>query len=317
MLKCGMRILIMGAGAIGSVVGGMMARAGHTVTLIGRAAHIKAIADKALHITGIWGDHHVRTLDARTSADGLNPGDFDVIFIVVKSFDTRSAMEFAAPLADDNTLVCSYQNGLGNAEIIAEFVGWQRTVGVRAIYGVRCPEPGAAHVTVIANPTAFGVYDDTAPNERVRELAASLDDAGLPTVYTDSIQAVLWSKVTYNCALNPLSALLNVPYGGLTKTEHTRSLIREIVHEVYAVAEAANVPLEPATPAAYVDHLFDVLIPPTASHFASMHEDLARGRRTEIDSLNGAICRYGEEHGIACPANSFLTRLIKAREVAV
>jgi 2-dehydropantoate 2-reductase len=307
----------MGAGALGSVVGGMMARAGHTVTLVGRAAHINAIADHGLHITGIWGDHIVRKLDVRASADGLHRGDFDVIFIVVKSFDTRSAMEIVAPLADDNTLVCAYQNGLGNAEIIADFVGWHRTVGVRAIYGVRCPEPGAAHVTVIANPTAFGVYDNTTPKDRVRKLVTELETAGLPTVYADSIQTVLWSKVTYNCALNPLSALLNVPYGGLTKTEHTRSLIREIVHEVYAVAQAVNVPLEPATPAAYVDHLFNILIPPTASHFASMHEDLTRGRRTEIDSLNGAICRYGNDHGIVCPANSFLTRLIKARESAV
>jgi len=312
-----MRILVMGAGALGSVVGGMMARAGHTVTLVGRAAHINAISDDGLHITGIWGDHVVRDLIAQTSTERLDRGAFDVIFVAVKSFDTRTAMESIAPLVDENTLVCSYQNGLGNAEVIAEFVGWDRTVGVRAIYGVRCPTPGAAHVAVIANPTALGVYDDSAPANRVRELAADMDAAGLPTVYTDAIQTVLWGKVTYNCALNPLSALLNVPYGGLVETEHTRSLLHEIVEEVYAVAAAVNVALVPDTPKAYIKHLFDDLLPPTAAHFASMHEDLARGRRTEIDALNGAICRYGEEHGVPCPANSFLTRLIKAREFAI
>ncbi len=312
-----MRILVMGSGAMGSVVGGMMARAGHAVTLVGRAPHVEAIGSQGLHITGIWGDHVVRDLAARTSVAGLQRGAFDVILVTVKSFDTPSAMDAVTPLADAETLVCAYQNGLGNAEVIAERVGWSRTVGVRAIYGVRCPAPGAAHVTVIANPTAIGVYDEAAPAGRVQELAAAMDRAGLPTVYTDRIKTVLWGKVTYNCALNPLSALLDVPYGGLVETEHTRSLLREIVHEVYAVAEAVDVPLEPESPDAYVTHLFDDLIPPTAAHFASMHEDLKRGRRTEIDALNGAICRYGEERGIACPANSFLTRLIKAREASV
>jgi 2-dehydropantoate 2-reductase len=309
-----MRILVMGAGAMGSVVGGMMARAGHAVTLVGRAAHMDAIAARGLHITGIWGDHIVRALDTRTSVDGLKAGDFDVVFISVKSFDTRAAMDAVSPVLDGATLVCAYQNGLGNAEVIAEFAGWERTVGVRAIYGVICPEPGAAHVTVIANPTALGVYDNAAPADRVRALAAAMDEAGLPTVYSEKIRTVLWGKVTYNCALNPLSALLDVPYGGLAETEHTRSLLREIVHEVYTVAAAMDVPLEPATPEDYVTHLFDDLIPPTAAHYASMHEDLARGRRTEIDALNGAICRYGDERGVACPVNSFLTRLIKARE---
>ncbi len=312
-----MRILIMGAGAMGSVVGGMMARAGHSVTLVGRAAHLDAIAQNGLHITGIWGDHVVRQLAGHTSAQDLDQGAFDVIFLTVKSFDTEAAMREIVPLVDANTLVCAYQNGLGNAETIAEFVGWERTVGVRAIYGVLCPEPGAAKVTVIANPTALGVYTDSAPRARVNALAQAMDAAGLPTVYTNAIQTVLWGKVTYNCALNPLSALLDVPYGGLLDTEETRSLLREIVHEVYTVAAAVKVPLAPQTPEAYVTHLFDDLIPPTAAHFASMHEDLARGRRTEIDALNGAICRYGDAHNIPCPANSFLTRLIKAREHVV
>ena len=307
----------MGAGAMGSVVGGMMARAGHTVTLVGRAAHLNAIARDGLHITGIWGDHVVRELIGHTSAQSLDRGAFDVVFLTVKSFDTEAAMRDIAPLADAKTLVYAYQNGLGNAETIAKFVGWERTVGVRAIYGVLCPQPGAANVTVIANPTALGVYAESAPRDRVKALALAMDAAGLPTVYTDAIQTVLWSKVTYNCALNPLSALLNVPYGGLLETEHTRSLLREIVYEVYAIADATKVPLEPQTAEAYVAHLFDDLIPPTAAHFASMHEDLMRGRRTEIDALNGAICRLGRENGIACPANSFLTRLIKAREHVV
>src|SRR5690606_14585507 len=111
-----MRILIMGAGAIGSVVGGIMARAGHAVKQVGRAAQMEAIARGGLRISGIWGEHHVTTLDTRSSVEGLSPGAFDVIILTVKSYDTAAAVSAIAPLCDDGTLVCAYQNGLGNVE---------------------------------------------------------------------------------------------------------------------------------------------------------------------------------------------------------
>jgi len=312
-----MRVLIMGAGAMGSAVGGFMAKAGHAVTLIGRASHMNAVAKQGLRISGIWGDHHVTGMQTQTDMSGLEPGSFDLIIVTVKSYDTQAAVDEIAPLVDAGTLVCSYQNGLGNAEIIAQRFGWTRTVGARAIYGVWLPEPGHAQVTVIANPTALGVYDAAAPVDRVRTIAEAMDSAGIPTVYTDAIATVLWGKVAYNSALNPLSALLDVPYGGLLETEHTRDLMRAIIRELCAVAGAMNVVLEPETPEAYVRHLFEDLIPPTAAHYASMREDFRRKRRTEIDALNGAICRYGREYGIHCPVNTTLTQLIHAREHAL
>jgi len=312
-----MRILIVGAGAIGSVVGGFMAEHGHAVTLVGRAAHMDAIRARGLRITGIWNEHHVSAIDARTSTDGLRAGDFDLILVTVKAYDTAHTAARIAPLADANTLVCSYQNGLGNAEAIAEHVGWERTIGARAIYGVVLREPGLVDVTVIANPTAIGTYHPATSTERVRAIAESMNATGLPTVYTDRIRTVLWNKVAYNCALNPMSALLDVPYGGLLDTEHTRQTMREIVHELYAVARAMDVPLEPATPQDYVRHLFEDLIPPTAAHYASMRADFINRRRTEIDALNGAVVRFGAAHTIACPVNTLLTRLVHAKEFAI
>ncbi|HNZ19264.1 MAG TPA: 2-dehydropantoate 2-reductase [Candidatus Hydrogenedentes bacterium] len=309
-----MRVLVMGAGALGSAIGGFLAKAGHTVALAGRPAHMEAIARQGLRITGIWGDHCVRNLTVATGVEAFQPGDFDLILITVKSYDTRSAAAAIAPLVDANTLVCSYQNGLGNAEIIAETVGWHRTVGARAIYGVWLPEPGTAEVTVIANPTALGVYSPDAPAGRVRAIAQAMNDAGVPTVYTDTIATVLWGKVAYNCALNPLSALLDVPYGALLDTGHTRAIMRDVVHELYAAGQAMGVRLEPGSPEAYVTLLFEELIPPTAKHYASMREDFRLKRRTEIDALNGAICRYAEARGVPCPANTLLTRLVHARE---
>lgn len=313
----GLRILVMGAGAIGSVVGGFMAKAGHRVALVGREPHMAAIAQRGLRITGIWGEHRSSGLTTLTNVNGLTPGSFDLILVTVKSYDTDSAAKAVAPLADANTLLCSYQNGLGNAEAIAAHVGWERTIGARAIYGVVMREPGWVDVTVIANPTALGTYSGKTPASRVRQIAEQMNAAGLPTCYTDKIRTVLWNKVAYNCALNPLSALLDVPYGALLDTNHTREMMRAIVFELYSVASAMGVAMEPGTPEGYVRHLFEELIPPTAAHYASMRADFVNRRRTEIDALNGAICRYAREHGIDCPVNTVLTQLVRAKEHAL
>ncbi|MEK7794322.1 MAG: ketopantoate reductase family protein [Candidatus Hydrogenedentota bacterium] len=307
-------MLVMGAGALGSVVGGLMAKAGHAVTLVGRAAHMDAIARGGLRITGIWGQHHVTGIATRTDASGLRAGEFDVIIISVKSYDTRAAAETIAPLLDDDTLVLSYQNGLGNAEIVAEYVGWPRTIGARAIYGAWIPEPGRVDVTVIASPTAIGTYHEATPTERVHDIVRAMDNAGAPTVYTGDIRKVLWAKVAYNCALNPLSALLDVPYGVVGERSESRAILEAAVRELYDVARAKGIALEPDTAEAYLRHFFAGLLPPTAQHYASMREDFRRKRRTEIDALNGAICRYGAETGVRTPVNDALTRLVKTVE---
>jgi len=313
-----LRILVMGAGSIGSAIGAFMGKGGHEVTLVSLdQAHLEAIGEKGLRITGIWGEHVVRGLRTRSDLEGLRPGDFDLILVSVKSYDTAMATASIRPLVDEATLVCSYQNGLGNAERIAEAVGWERTIGARVIYGVRLPEPGCAEITVIAAPTALGVYSADAPADRVRAIAAAMNATGNPTEYTDAVATLLWAKVAYNCALNPLSALLDVPYGVLVETDHTLDIIREIIAELYAVADAMEVPMDPVTAEGYMEVFLKKLLPPTAAHYASMREDFVHRRRTEIDALNGCICRYGQAHGVPCPTNAFLTRLVRAREHAL
>ncbi len=294
-----------------------MAGAGHRVTLVDPGPHMAVIAERGLRVTGIWGDHCFTGIDARTTTDGLMPGDFDVIFISVKSFDTAAALDTAAPLVDENTLVCAFQNGLGNMEQVVERFGWARTVGARVIYGVRATEPGAINVTVIASPTALGAMRPDGPVDRVREIAAAMDAAGLPTVYSDRVETLLWAKIAYNCALNPLSALLDAPYGKLPEIPEARRMMDSVIDELYAVGRARNVLLDPPDPDAYRELFYNRLVPATVAHYASMHEDFARHRRTEIDALNGAIVRMGAESGVPCPLNAWLTDLIHAREVAM
>lgn len=308
-----MRVLIMGAGSVGSVVGGFMQQSGHDVTLVGRKIHMDAVDSTGMKISGIWGDHLVGGMHTATEVDGLE-GTFDFILMSVKSYDTIEATTAIKPFLGPETLVCSYQNGLGNAEAIAELIGWEHVIDARVIYGVWLPEPGHAEVTVTADATALGCYHDAVPIERVRAIAQAMDEAGIPTHETDTIAPFLWSKVAYNCALNPLSALLDVPYGGLLETEDTKAMMREIVAELYAVGQAEGVALDPDSAEGYIERLFEFLIPVTAEHYASMREDFRRKRRTEINAINGAICRLGEQHGIPCPTNATLSRLVRARE---
>lgn len=309
-----MKVLIMGAGALGTILGGFLARAGHAVTLVGRPAHMDAIRTDGLTVTGIWGNHQISGITTSSSVDEVSASGFDVVFVTVKSYDTAAAIAQVVPLLHDHTLVVSYQNGLGNAEAIAEQVGWARVVEAMVIFGVQIPEPGRVDVTVIARPTALGAYPDGPDAERVQALAQALDEAALPTVYSDSIAGELWRKVAYNSALNPLCALLNVPYGRLPELEETRAIMLEVVSELYAVAAARGVAMEPPSPEAYMTLFYEKLVPPTAAHYGSMHEDFRLRRTTEIDALNGAIVRFGENAGVDCPANRMITRLVKARE---
>src|SRR5260221_11652069 len=210
-----MRVLIAGAGALGSVFGGFLRRAGFDVTLLGRAAHLETIARTGLTLDGIWGTHHVGGFGIATDAAALC-GAFDVVFVPVKSYDTRPVAETIAPLLAATGVAISLQNGLGNVETLEAVVGAERALGARVIFGATIPAPGCARVTVFADPTAVGALAaDRFParNAAAQRWAETINAAGIPAVYTDRLAALLWAKVIYNAALNPLGPLLRLHYG--------------------------------------------------------------------------------------------------------
>ncbi len=309
-----MRILVFGAGALGCVVGGFLKKAGHEVVLVGRQEMVEAIQKEGLYISGIWGNHYIPEIPAFLNISHDWKGKFDLVILSVKSYDTEKAIQEIFPILGENTYVCSYQNGLGNIEKIAEYIGMEKTIPARVIFGSRVLKPGLVQVTVIAEPTALGRFKGGPEEEIVREIAELMNKAGIPTMYVENIEGLIWAKVAYNSALNPLSALLDVPYGRLMEIEETQGIMKKVIQELYAVANKKNVPMIIPTPEEYINHLFYKLIPPTAEHYASMREDLIQGRKTEIDALNGAIVRIGRELSIECPVNSLLSDLIKSRE---
>jgi 2-dehydropantoate 2-reductase len=305
-----MRYLILGAGALGTVFGAFLLRAGQQVDFLGRGAHFQRLLTTGLRLDGIWGEFALGPV----TTPGPHPEPYDIILLCVKSFDTRSACEEARALLAPGGLIISLQNGLGNLEEISRVFGEHRTVGGRVIFGARLPEPGRATVTVYAAPVLLGALSPEADHALLARVARDLTTAGIPTQVVSDIMPPLWDKVLYNCALNALAAILGVPYGALAEHPDTREFMQRIIQEIYAVAQARGLALTLPTAADYVEHFLTRLVPPTAAHRPSMWQDLQAGRPTEIEALNGAICRYGGEMGLPTPYNEAVTRLIRFLE---
>jgi 2-dehydropantoate 2-reductase len=305
-----MRYLVMGAGALGSVFGGLLQHSGLSVAFIGRGAHFEHITTRGLTIEGIWGEFPVGPVAPQEAVSHR----YDVILLCVKSFHTREACRRVQGWLAPQGLVISVQNGLGNLEIIAREFGPESTMGARVIFGSQIIRPGLARVTVYAEPVLVGTMAPGHPCPALARVAADLNRAGIPTVQVDNILSHLWGKVLYNCALNPLGAILGVPYGALGDNPQTRDLMQRIIEEIYQVAAAQGVPLNPAQASAYFTLFLEKLVPATAGHWPSMWQDLQAGRRTEIEALNGAICRYGAAAGVPTPYNDAVSRLVRFLE---
>src|SRR6266446_1451088 len=277
-------VLIAGTGALGSVVGGLLARAGWPVTLLGRRAHLDVVRSRGLRIEGLFGTHRVTGLSCAVSVEGLR-GPYETVFLTVKAYDSEAVAAAVAPhLAPDGFLV-SLQNGLGNLEAAARAVGAARVLGARVIFGSELVAPGHARVTVYADPVLIGSPDPTDARRRdaAARWAAELSAAGIPAKLTGALTAELWAKVLYNAALNPLGALLGVPYGDLPVDRDTRMIMDAVIEEAFAVARAEGVELAWPDAAAYRDVFYGRLVPSTAAHRPSMLQDIERGRPTEID----------------------------------
>jgi len=310
-----MRVLIAGAGALGSIFGAFLRRAGDDVTLLGRAGHVDAIAAGGLFVEGIWGDHHVTGLRIAHDPAQL-PRGFDAILVTVKAYDTATVAAAVVGRLRSDGVVLSLQNGLGNVETLGRIAGAERVLGARVIFGAEVVAPGRVRVTVYADPVLVGAWPpvDARQVAWARTWAQRIDAAGIPAAFTADIAAALWGKVLYNAALNPLGALLGVHYGALGEHDDTRAIMDRAIDEAFAVATAEGVELPWPSAAAYRVVFYERLLPMTFHHRSSMLQDLERGRPTEIDAISGEVWRRGQRHGMTTPANEMLTRLVHARE---
>ena len=313
-----MNFVVLGAGAIGSVFGGLLALAGHRVTLIGRQEHMKAIAERGLVIDGIWGEHCVKSLACFTSVAEMPAhvrADCELALVTVKSYDTDALMRGCVGLLPGTLSFVSLQNGLGNIECIVRHAGFSRVIGGRIIFGVVFVDNGHVRVTVEADSTALGVpVGGTADKALVERLALMFSHAGIRCRVAEGIERLLWGKMLYNCALNALATILNTHYGSLLETGMHNVMLR-IVEEIYAVASLCGVQLPYASPDDYIHILFEEQIPRTYDHLPSMLQDIQRGKKTEIHALNGYIVNLAQQYNCPVPCNSVVTSIVQAQEI--
>lgn len=293
-----MKIAVMGAGAVGCYYGGMLARAGHDVVLIARPLHVEAIQRDGLRLDTKTFDEHVR-LDASTEASAAK--DADVVLFCVKSTDTDSAALALEPYLNERTLVLSLQNGVENAERLRELL--PQEVAAAVVY-VAAEMAGPGHIRHHGRGELV-----IEPSSMSEEVARTLAAASVPTEISDNVRGALWAKLVLNCAYNALSAITQTPYGRLVQGEGVTRAMRDVVDECLAVAKADGVTI-PGDVDAAVRGIAETM----PNQYSSTAQDLARGKHSEIDHLNGLIVRRGEALGIPTPANRMLHVLVKLLE---
>jgi 2-dehydropantoate 2-reductase len=293
-----MNVAVMGAGAVGCYFGALLARAGHSVTLIGRAQHVEAVQAKGLRIETSRFEAYV-PMQATTEASGV--ADADVVLFCVKSSSTESAGRDMLPYLKLDAAILSLQNGVDNAGRLQAVLG--RAVIPAAVY-VATEMKGPGYVKHHGRgDLAIGPHPVSA------RIAAAFDGAAIPTLVSDDVLAALWEKLIINCAYNAFSAVPQLPYGGVVEVPEVAGVMNDVVRECVAVAEASGVSI-PEDIAARVAAIAGSM----PDQYSSTAQDLARGKTSEIDYLNGYVIRKGAELGIPAPANRVLYTMVKLAE---
>ena len=294
---------VVGAGAVGGYFGGMLARAGAPVVLIGRPAFVEAVRKNGLTLDTLSFKETVRA-DASSDLGAVRGAE--IVLVCVKTVDTVSTARALKQLLSPGAIVVSMQNGVDNAELMC-------AEGLNALSAVvyvaaSVPQPGQIkHVG--RGDLVFG------PRElRTERLAQLFEPAGVPCRITENIQGELWTKLLWNCALNAISALGRAKYGQISANEDARKVVQDVVNEVFAVARAAKIQLLGVeSPEAAFAGAMKIASQMTGA-LSSTGQDLLRGKRTEIDSLNGYIARRGAQLGVPTPVNHALYALVKLAE---
>ena len=298
------KIAVVGAGAVGGYFGGMLARAGAPVVMIGRPAFVEAVRKNGLFLDALQFQESVR-VEAATELSAARGAE--VVLFCVKTTDNAATARELAPLLAQGAIVVILQNGVDNVDQVRSASGLEALAAVVYI-GASVPEPGRVkHVG--RGDLVFGPK-----NEKTERMAALFARAGVPCRISDNIDGELWTKLIANCALNAVSAVGNVKYGKIAASDDGRRVVEALVDEVMAVARAAGIHLPGVEdPKAALAGALKIATQMSEA-FSSTAQDLQRGKRTEIDSLNGYIARRGAELGVLTPVNHALYTLVKLAE---
>jgi 2-dehydropantoate 2-reductase len=303
-------IAVMGAGAVGCYFGGMLARAGAPATLIGRPRHVEAITRHGLLLESA---HFRQHIPLTAAADAAAVRGAEIVLLCVKAPDTEAATRALVPHLSQGAVIVSLQNGVDNVERIRSVVGVEAIPAVVYV-GAEMTAPGCVRHTargdLVIGDLPPGDPGDETRRSRLASLAALFARAGVPCRVSDNVEAELWAKLIINCAYNAISALSRARYGPMAKNPWVRDIMRLVVEEAVAVGRAAGVRMPDADLVESTWKLADSM----AATISSTAQDLIRGKRTEIDALNGYVARRGAELGVATPVNQTLHALVKLLE---
>lgn len=294
-----LHVTVMGAGAVGCYFGGMLARAGHEVTLVGRPQHVEAVTRAGLRMEARTFDEQVRL---RAVADVAQAPPADLVLFCVKSMDTEAAGRALQPLLRPDTLVLCLQNGVDNADRLRAVLPGQEVAA--AVVYVATEMAGPGHVKHHGRGELV-----VEPSVRSVEVQRAFTGAAVPTEISDNVRGALWFKLVLNSAYNAISAIARKPYGETVRGPGVWDVMRDVIDECLAVAQAEGVQVPGDAHAAARK-----LVESMPSQLSSTAQDLARGKPTEIDFLNGYVVRRGEALGIPVPANRVLWALVKLLE---
>jgi 2-dehydropantoate 2-reductase len=298
-----MKILVMGAGAVGCYYGGRLAQAGHDVTFVARGENLQALQRAGLTVTSVHGDFHLLQVHAVARVE---EGEAcDLVLVCVKSHDTAQAAEAVRPAIGPETLVLSLQNGVENEEILAETLKTANVLGGMVYIGAELVSPGTV-VHTFSGRLVFGERNGERTT-RAEHLEQIFLGAGLQAELSSDITATLWDKLMWNATFNAVATLTRSTVGEVLANPQTRQLLRDTMREVIAVAQAQGVRISAARAD---EHLESSQSPAMAAFATSMAQDFARGKHLEYDALNGAVVRAGQRYHVPTPLNQAFCALL-------
>ncbi len=295
-----MRVLIFGAGALGSLIGALLSKR-NEVTLVGRRGHMSSIQAEGLRISG-----HTEMLARPSVVERVEDlSGYDYVFLTVKSYDTRSAMKSLAKLPGLSTVV-TMQNGLGNLETIGGYAN--NVIGGTTSHGATLRGPGdVVHAGV--GDTVAGIYKGDS-RESLDSLTGELTACGMRTDVTENLRGEVWTKAIVNAGINPLTAILGARNGYLLENPEVTGMLEAVCLEAIEVATTCEIPLPEDDLVERTKRVARM----TAQNMSSMLQDVVRRRKTEIDSITGEIVRRGNDRGVPTPLNSVLLAVVKGME---
>lgn len=313
-----MQILIYGAGALGQALGCMLAADGNRVDLLMRERYIQPIKEAGLLVTGIFGDYRASPESLGLYADiGLVAGgSYDYILLTTKAYSTGEAVEQIGAMSGCRCPVVSMQNGCGNIEQLEKALGPERCLGARVITGFEIVRPGEVTITVSADAVTIGASRGGKVTESAERLSQAIARAGLPCRTVEDIHKDLFAKLLYNCALNPLGAILGVHYGALADSKDIRGIMDKVIEETFSVVHSLGASLSWRDADSYKEYFYQTLVPATRHHRPSMLQDLENGKPTEVEALVGYVARKGQEQQVATPTCDMLASLVRFKELS-